>query len=86
MTDRRKYAKLVGNIDDDMYPILETAITGRIGLAESDPTAQDEIKRKNSLLDLSAIDDKEMNVLRNAMVEREGLIASIFALLRNAPR
>lgn len=27
-----------------------------------------------------------MNVLRNAMVEREGLIQDIFALLRNAPR
>lgn len=26
--DRRKYAKLVGNIGDDLYPVFEAAITG----------------------------------------------------------
>lgn len=27
--DRRKYAKLVGNIGDDLYPVFEAAITGK---------------------------------------------------------
>jgi aarF domain-containing kinase len=27
--DRRKYAKLVGNISDELYPIFEAAITGK---------------------------------------------------------
>ena len=26
--ERRKYAKLVGNIDEDLYPVFEAAITG----------------------------------------------------------
>ena len=28
--DRRKYAKLVGNIGDDLYPVFEAAITGTL--------------------------------------------------------
>ena len=26
--ERKKYAKLVGNVDEDLYPIFEAAITG----------------------------------------------------------
>jgi aarF domain-containing kinase len=32
------------------------------------------------------VSNDELDTIRNAMVEREGLIASIFSLLRNAPR
>lgn len=32
------------------------------------------------------VSDGELDALRTAMTEREGLIASIFSLLRNAPR
>lgn len=71
LADRKRYAKLVGNVDEDMvsprrvssnaapahllrqYPILESAITGRIGLAESDPNVADSIERKSSLLEMS---------------------------------
>ena len=28
MEERKKYAKLVGNIDEDLYPVFEAAITG----------------------------------------------------------
>ncbi len=28
--ERRKYAKLVGNIDDELYPVFEAAITGEL--------------------------------------------------------
>lgn len=30
--ERRKYARLVGNIDEDLYPIFEAAITGKLTL------------------------------------------------------
>lgn len=54
---RKYYAKLVANVDEDLYPILETAITGRVGLADtSDPAAAgttDKVKRKTSLLKMN---------------------------------
>ncbi|RXK39195.1 Atypical/ABC1/ABC1-B protein kinase [Tremella mesenterica] len=82
--ERRKYARLVGNIDDEMYPVLESAITGRLNL--SDPTTPDPSSRPSSLLDERSMDDKEIAKLRNAMMEREGLIMEIFELLRTVPR
>ncbi|ORY20838.1 ABC1 family-domain-containing protein [Naematelia encephala] len=82
--ERKKYAKLVGNIDDEMYPVLESAITGRLNLSEDpgDPS----MSRPSSLLEQRNMDDKEISKLRNAMLEREGLIVSIFELLRTVPR
>ncbi|KAJ9122261.1 hypothetical protein QFC22_001681 [Naganishia vaughanmartiniae] len=82
--ERRKYAKLVANISDDMYPILETAITGRAGL--EDPDLGEADGKRKSLLHLKNMNNDELDAIRTAMVEREGLIASIFSLLRNAPR
>jgi hypothetical protein len=32
------------------------------------------------------VGEAELDVIRTAMVEQEGLIASVFRLLRNAPR
>ncbi|ORX34080.1 ABC1 family-domain-containing protein [Kockovaella imperatae] len=85
--ERKKYAKLVGNIDDDMYPILESAITGRINMSdagnEHDSMAG---SRPSSLLDEKHMDDKEIAKLRAAVMERDGLIVSIFELLRTVPR
>ncbi|KAK4683764.1 aarF domain-containing kinase, partial [Tremellales sp. Uapishka_1] len=82
--ERRKYAKLVGNIDDDMYPILESAITGRLGMEGSDPNTTE--SRPKGLLEAGSMDEREMEKLRNAMMEREGLILSVFELLRTVPR
>ncbi|GHJ87079.1 hypothetical protein NliqN6_3481 [Naganishia liquefaciens] len=82
LAQRRKYARLVANISDDLYPILETAITGRAGLEDYESP---DSKAKN-LLSLKQMSNDELDTIRNAMVEREGLIASIFSLLRNAPR
>lgn len=95
--ERKHYARLVGNIDDDMvshafdqlrrsslpwqYPILESAITGRINMAEAA-----EAGRPSSLLDNANMTDADVARLRNAMLEREGLIASIFELLRTVPK
>lgn len=36
--ERRKYAKLVGNVDDDLYPIFEAALTGTFFLSTPLPT------------------------------------------------
>lgn len=58
-----------------------------MGMADSDPTAQDDpsITRAKSLLD-SGMGENEMHMLRQAMVEKEGLITSVFDLLRRVPR
>ncbi|KAH9935550.1 ABC1 family-domain-containing protein [Fomitopsis serialis] len=60
--DRRKYAKLVGNIDDDL------------------------VRRATSMIDLTAQTEEEMEAIRNAVVEKEGLLLSVFDVLRRVPR
>lgn len=69
------------------YPILESAITGQINMADESNThdsAND--PRPTSLLDSKTFDKDQIRKLRAAMLEREGLIASIFELLRIVPR
>jgi len=66
------------------YPILESAITGRIGV--EDVSADNGDHRPSSLLDSAKMDDNELSKLRTAVMEREGLIVSIFELLRIIPR
>ncbi|KAI5123928.1 hypothetical protein M0805_006345 [Coniferiporia weirii] len=89
--NRRKYAQLVGNIGDDLYPIFETAITGRAGLegtwdsGESDGSFPKK-KRASSLVDLMPQSEGEMEAIRNAVVQKEGLLISLFDLLRRVPR
>ena len=50
---------------------------------EADPNIT---SRPTSLLDVRRMDAAELRKVRNAMAEREGLIASIFELLRTVPR
>ncbi|WWC68157.1 uncharacterized protein I206_102080 [Kwoniella pini CBS 10737] len=87
--ERRYYAKLVGNIDEDMYPFLESAITGQINMADenNDPSYGDGV-RPTSLLDLGkgSMDDNQVGKLRAAMMERDDLLVSIFELLRTVPK
>ncbi|KZO98931.1 ABC1-domain-containing protein [Calocera viscosa TUFC12733] len=88
--ERRKYAKLVGNVGDDMYPLFESVITGRAGLAGSwdseDEVAQAKKKRPGSMMDLFPASEEEMERMRRAIVSREGLISDLFHLLRSMPR
>lgn len=90
--ERRKYAKLVGNIDDDLYPVLESAITGRSGLEGSDAKNPHGVKgrqRKSSLLDLdseSHVSDEEKEHIRKTVMEKEGLLVDVMELLRRVPR
>ncbi|KAL1945968.1 hypothetical protein VTO73DRAFT_1970 [Trametes versicolor] len=85
---RKKYAKLVGNIDADLYPVFEAAITGRAALEGSweeidGPTG---VPRARSMIDLSAQTEEEMEAIRKAVIEKEGLLLSVFDVLRRVPR
>ncbi|WFD27660.1 hypothetical protein MNAN1_002661 [Malassezia nana] len=90
--ERRKYAKLVGNIDDDLYPVLESAITGRSGLEGSDEKNQKGVQgrdRMSSLLDLesgSAMSKEEQDHIRKTVMEKEGILLNVMELLRRVPR
>ncbi|KAI5475176.1 hypothetical protein MNV49_001863 [Pseudohyphozyma bogoriensis] len=76
--ERRKYAYLAGNIDDELYPIFQAAITGRQAL---DPSKKD----RGSMMDLGAQTKEEARAMRIA-VAQGGLIESLFDLLRRVPR
>lgn len=91
--DRRKYAYLVGRIDDELYPIFQAAITGRAalddpysdqGLAEGESPR----KPKSSVMDIDRGEDleAEQKRIRHVLVQQEGLMLSLFDLLRRVPR
>lgn len=73
--DRRKYAKLVGNIDDEHYNIFESAITGRVGM-----------KGNGSLMVMDNQTREEQQLIRTTVVAQEGMIMDIFQILRSVPR
>ncbi|KAI0768419.1 hypothetical protein BC629DRAFT_1536354 [Irpex lacteus] len=72
--ERRKYAKLVGNIDDELYPVFEAAITGRALLDESPddlPRAEGgEFKRGRSMIDLEKQTSAEVEAIQKAVMQR----------------
>ncbi|EEB88109.1 hypothetical protein MPER_14246, partial [Moniliophthora perniciosa FA553] len=76
--DRRKYAQLVGNIGPDLYPVFEAAITGRAALEgtwDSDGSeSQTTYKKASGMLNVTAQSVEEMEVMRNAVVNRKGLL------------
>ncbi|OSD01357.1 ABC1-domain-containing protein [Trametes coccinea BRFM310] len=91
LEERKKYAKLVGNIDEDLYPVFEAAITGRAALEGSwEDIAHDDgpkdVPRAKSMIDLSAQTEEEMEAIRNAVIQKEGLLLSVFDVLRRVPR
>ncbi|CAO1617190.1 unnamed protein product [Sympodiomycopsis kandeliae] len=90
--ERRKLAKKIANIDDDLYPILESAITGRSGLEGSDPGNPNGVKgkkRASSILDMETgteMSEEEQEHIRKTVMEKEGLFLDILQLLRSVPR
>ncbi|KAG8947068.1 hypothetical protein FRC00_009317 [Tulasnella sp. 408] len=87
--DRRKYAQLVGKIDPEMYPVFESAITGRANLKaleEQPDTTSLGFKRAGSLLDALPQSESEIEAIRRAVLQKEGLIEMVFELLRRMPR
>ena len=101
--ERRKYARLVGNVGDDLYPVFEAALTGtspfypfvppiylESGRAHMDDTLEDSpgpgFKRRSSLVELSPQSPAEIEAIRSAVVNTEGLLVSVFDVLRRVPR
>lgn len=73
------------------YPVFEAAITGRAALENSGDDLELEangqrITRGTSMIDLSAQTEEEMEAIRNAVVQKEGLLLSVFDVLRRVPR
>jgi aarF domain-containing kinase len=85
--ERRKYAELVGNIGPDLFPIFEAAITGRAGISEQDYDDTKGLKGtlEGSLMGLATQTPEDAQRLRNAFMQ-EGMLESIFELLRKVPR
>ncbi|CAO1613685.1 unnamed protein product [Parajaminaea phylloscopi] len=92
MEERRRLAKQIANIDDDLYPILESAITGRSGLEGSDPQNPNGVKgkkRASSILEMdtgTSMSDDETEHIRKTVMEKEGLFLDILEVLRRVPR
>lgn len=86
--DRRKYAELVGNISADLYPVFEAALTGRATLegAWGDDEEESSMARASSVIDMRPQSEEEMEAIRNAVISREGLLLSVFDVLRRVPR
>lgn len=83
---RRKYAYLAGNIDESLYPLFQAAITGRVALASGTGDGEDNGgSRAGSMMELGTMTKEESHKLRQAVVQ-EGLMISIFDLLRRVPR
>ncbi|GAA5938003.1 hypothetical protein JCM3775_002427 [Rhodotorula graminis] len=80
--ERRRYAKLVANISDEGYVLFVTAISGRAAVdgVDADGTG------RQSMLEMGANTDEEKKKVRKAMVQQEGLLPQLFALLRTMPR
>lgn len=90
---RRKYAQLVGNIGPDLYPIFETAMTGRASLegAGDDDEVTPQVSatkqgRASGVMDLSPPSEGEVDAIRNAVMNREGLLLDVLTVLRHLPR
>lgn len=96
-SERRRLAKRIADIGDDLYPILESAITGRSGLEGSDsknPHGVKGKKRASSILDVGSSASSSSNVMsqeeqdhiRKTVMEKDGLFVKILELLRKVPR
>ncbi|KAF9460710.1 ABC1 family-domain-containing protein [Collybia nuda] len=86
--DRRKYAELVGNVGPDLYPVFEAALTGRAALEGTwdDQPDDSTFRRASSMIDMLPQSEEEMEAIRNAVISREGLLLSVFDVLRRVPR
>ena len=61
---------------------------GRAGLEGAWDDDPDDVtfKRPKSLVDMMPQSEEEMEAIRNAVVQREGLLMSVFDILRRVPR
>lgn len=72
--------------------MFEAAITGRAVLEETavsmgdDSAAATNFKRGRSMIDLTSQSNEELEAIRNAVVQREGLLLDVFDVLRRVPK
>ncbi|KAG6874487.1 hypothetical protein C0995_010397 [Termitomyces sp. Mi166 len=87
--NRQRYAELVGNVGPDLYPVFEAALTGRAALQDSvdrEKEDDDSFRRVSCMIDLQPQSEAELDAIRNAVVSTEGLLTSVFDVLRRVPR
>ncbi|KIK67397.1 hypothetical protein GYMLUDRAFT_217651 [Collybiopsis luxurians FD-317 M1] len=89
--DRRKYAELVGNIGPDLYPVFEAAMTGRAALegtwgSEEETDTGKSFKRASGMMTALPQTEEEIEAIRTAVTTSEGLLVSVFDVLRRVPR
>lgn len=74
------------------YPIFEAAITGRAAMQGTwdedfdNLPADGTFNRGKSMIDMMPQSQEEMDAIRNAVVSKEGLLVSVFTVLRRVPR
>jgi len=67
--------------------VFEAAITGRASLDADDSNVDDStFERGSSMIDLKPPTEEEMDAIRNAVINQEGLLLSVFDILRKVPR
>ena len=67
--------------------MFESAITGRIALKDSWEDEYDSsLDRATSVITMTRQTDDERAAIRNAVVQREGVLISVFDILRRIPR
>ena len=67
--------------------MFESAITGRIALKDSWEDEHDSsLDRATSVITMTRQTDDERVAIRNAVVQREGVLISVFDILRRIPR
>lgn len=67
--------------------MFEAALTGRIAMKGSwDGSMDEEIPRATGMIEMAAQTDEEKILIRKAVIEKEGLIVSVFDVLRRIPR
>lgn len=71
------------------YPVFEAAITGRAafeGTWEDEDSSENRFKRASSMIDMLPQTVEEMEAIRDAVINREGLLISVLDVLRRVPR
>jgi aarF domain-containing kinase len=73
--------------------VFEAALTGRAALEDAasqlgplDPETESEFRRAKSMIDMKPQSQAEMDAIRKAVVRQEGLLLSVFDVLRRLPR
>lgn len=68
--------------------MFEAALTGRAALEGSFKGEENDasFKRASGMIDMMPQSEEEMDAIRNAVISQEGLLLSVFDVLRRVPR